>query len=452
MKKIVVFVIILAMITAALMSVVHVNADEENVDYVRITAANGDPHLYAHFSDGKSIDPDTVQWAAIKYRSVPANDGARIEIYAAAATAPGSHENLVSDGNWNTVVFYVADAGHWTNEDYGDRTKVRIDPLDNLAAIENGLYIDIAWAAFFKEEDDALAYTGEQETAACFVLPENIKEAADNGEISGIAKVETHYNMPDVAPVDSGGYFNYAYIEANGGDPYFYAKFNNYHTIDADSVKWVSIKYRSDAENEGNYMQIYAFPPAEPCARCDLKNTGEWETGVFYVGDAAHWNGTEYERTTTVRIDPVNDDCAYEGACLEIAWIAFFTSEEEAYAYNGTQLTPACIVLPEDIAAAYESIDQNNIGFVDIFKENDPSIQTEPDGSEPAETEPEEKPDVRPKDCNEDGETDNKDVVSLFRYVSSGEKDANEVEKYDMNGDGNVDNKDVVLLFRVLSK
>ncbi len=459
MKKIIVFAIIIAMTAATLMSVIQVNAEEKPVDHVRIFAANdsGDPFLYANFSDGKSIDPDTTQWVAIKYRSVPANDGARIEIYAAAATAPGSHENLVSDGNWNTVVFYVADAGNWTNDDYGDKTKVRIDPLDNLEAIKDGLYIDIAWVAFFKEEDDALAYTGEQDTAECVVLPENFKDAAELKEMSGISKVDTYIYKEDVAPVDSKGNFDYAYIPVIGEDPYFYAKFNNHHEIDADNVKWVSIKYRSDAENEGNYIQIYAYPPAEPCTRFDTINSGEWETGVFKIADnTAHWNSAEYDRPSTVRIDPLNDESAVAGNCLEIAWIAFFESEEAAKAYDGTQMTPACIVLPEDISEASLSIDKNNIGEVEIFTENvqtdtDPE-DTKTEDTNPEDTKPEDKPASEPKDCNNDGEIDNKDVVILFRYVSSGKKVENEVEKYDMNNDGVVDNKDVVSLFRAVSQ
>ena len=56
----------------------------------------------------------------------------------------------------------------------------------------------------------------------------------------------------------------------------------------------------------------------------------------------------------------------------------------------------------------------------------------------------------RAGDTNGDGEVDNKDVVSLFRFVS-GNKDAAIEEKCDYNGDGSIDNKDVVALFRDLS-
>ena len=53
-------------------------------------------------------------------------------------------------------------------------------------------------------------------------------------------------------------------------------------------------------------------------------------------------------------------------------------------------------------------------------------------------------------DMNGDKEADNKDVVTLFRYVSSGERLEDE-SMYDFNGDTAVDNKDVVALFRYAS-
>ena len=54
-------------------------------------------------------------------------------------------------------------------------------------------------------------------------------------------------------------------------------------------------------------------------------------------------------------------------------------------------------------------------------------------------------------DCSGDGELDNKDVVLLFKYVSSGVK-ADDETVYDFNGDGEVNNKDVIALFRFVSR
>lgn len=53
-------------------------------------------------------------------------------------------------------------------------------------------------------------------------------------------------------------------------------------------------------------------------------------------------------------------------------------------------------------------------------------------------------------DANGDGQTDNKDVVTLFRFIS-GSSVKCVYENCDINGDREVDNKDVVVLFRELS-
>ena len=55
-----------------------------------------------------------------------------------------------------------------------------------------------------------------------------------------------------------------------------------------------------------------------------------------------------------------------------------------------------------------------------------------------------------PGDLNGDNEVNNKDVVTLFRYVSGGNKVEDE-SMYDINGDKEVNNKDVVALFRSVS-
>lgn len=56
-----------------------------------------------------------------------------------------------------------------------------------------------------------------------------------------------------------------------------------------------------------------------------------------------------------------------------------------------------------------------------------------------------------PGDINGDFEVDNKDIVTLFRYVSGGKDIYVNVTALDTNGDGLVDNKDIVTLFRFVS-
>ena len=55
-----------------------------------------------------------------------------------------------------------------------------------------------------------------------------------------------------------------------------------------------------------------------------------------------------------------------------------------------------------------------------------------------------------PGDINNDGKVNNKDVVALFRYVSSGTGNV-VIAALDTNGDGKLNNKDVVALFRYVS-
>ena len=89
----------------------------------------------------------------------------------------------------------------------------------------------------------------------------------------------------------------------------------------------------------------------------------------------------------------------------------------------------------------------------------EPGTEPEESGSEPESSEKESEDDestdepseVLKGDCDGNGEVNNKDVVTLFRYVSGDEKVEDE-SAYDFNGDGEVNNKDVVELFRYVSQ
>jgi hypothetical protein len=53
-------------------------------------------------------------------------------------------------------------------------------------------------------------------------------------------------------------------------------------------------------------------------------------------------------------------------------------------------------------------------------------------------------------DINGDGTANNKDVVTLFKYLSGGDVKVNE-DALDCNGDGQINNKDIVSLFKYVS-
>ena len=87
----------------------------------------------------------------------------------------------------------------------------------------------------------------------------------------------------------------------------------------------------------------------------------------------------------------------------------------------------------------------------DITTDTEPTSDTEPESdTEPIGTDTEPK-EVLKGDCDGNGEVNNKDVVTLFRYVSGNDKVEDE-SAYDFNGDKEVNNKDVVELFRYVSQ
>ena len=132
----------------------------------------------------------------------------------------------------------------------------------------------------------------------------------------------------------------------------------------------------------------------------------------------------------------------------------------ESYSISSTARTAT------DGDASKWTVDSHDLNFLFALPdETDRTTETEyfTENKEPNETtqpvtvdtEPETEPEPSTDsagvagDINGDGEVNNKDVVTLFRYVSSAR--TGDDPKYDYNGDGLVDNKDVVSLFRFLS-
>lgn len=177
-------------------------------------------------------------------------------------------------------------------------------------------------------------------------------------------------------PAFSAEEFSYAHIVAGGNDPYGTFNFSSEGkntSIDPDVVKWAVIKYRTVTETDSTGVQLigqfYISPAVEPFVPIKYNHTRQWETLVVDLTSVSEkttlpsaWNSTKYSDKTTVRFDPLEsnrdaeaqdgeNDVArvQEGDSIDIAFIAFFDNEEDAGAYDGTQDTPYCIILPEDI-------------------------------------------------------------------------------------------------------
>ena len=200
--------------------------------------------------------------------------------------------------------------------------------------------------------------------------------------------------------------FDYVHIVSGGNDPYGTVSFNangNHTSIDPDAVKFAKIKYRTETEVDNTGVQLkgqfYVNPAAEPFIPVKYNHTKKWETVVVDLTAVSEkttlssiWDGSHYSGKTAIRFDPMEPDRDAEDqnnehntaevlpdSAIDIAWIAFFESEADAKAYDGTQNTPYCIILPEDLVTG-KWAGANNIKSAEIMHD---------DGAEtPAETNP----------------------------------------------------------------
>ncbi|MBR4255787.1 MAG: hypothetical protein IKQ18_01385, partial [Clostridia bacterium] len=214
MKKLLAIIILAALMFTALM-VLPANAAEE-FDYVHIVASGNDPYATIRFnSNGKNttIDPDTVKWAVIKYRTVTEKDNTGVQLigqfYILSAAEPFIPIKYNHTRQWETLVIDMTSvsektklASAWNSTKYTDKTGIRFDPLESnrdaeaatsetdTAVVSDGDSIDIAFIAFFDNEDDAKAYDGSQDTPYCIILPEDIEWCEAGNAIGEVEYVE----------------------------------------------------------------------------------------------------------------------------------------------------------------------------------------------------------------------------------------------------------------------
>ena len=343
MKKIISFALILVMTAALVAAVVPVNAlaPDGDVTYARITASGGDPYFYAHYDGDITIDVTKAKFASIKYRSDNAGSPAKIEIYASSPVGGSPSAPLNHDGNWNTVVMDISNCPNWDGSQWGSASdqQLRLDPLDG--SVTEGMYIDIAWVALFETEAQANAFDGTQTNYTAIITPAHMATEGARNAISSI----TLCNAPVPAPMNEQGRFNFRTYTATGGDPFMVCTFNDGKTIDCDTMKWISVRYRLNASYASRNLKFQLYPDAaaglgkvEPFPYVD----GEWHDMVFSMEGVINWNNTANTNRDRLRIDWIQE--AQAGDQMDLAWVAVFRNEADARAYNGLQTTPAAIV------------------------------------------------------------------------------------------------------------
>lgn len=190
------FLVVAVMLVTLLFASFPVAADEaEETEYVRFTALGNDPYATFTFSkagNNTMIDPDTVTWAAIRYKTGSQYDSTGVEytaqFYISPAAEPHVPIRYEFTGKWETAIIDLTAVSaatelesRWNSDFYTAVNTVRFDPLEpdrdpeNTSAdndngqVNEGDYIDIAWIAFFTKEADARAYTGKEDTPYCIL-------------------------------------------------------------------------------------------------------------------------------------------------------------------------------------------------------------------------------------------------------------------------------------------
>ena len=220
-KKFSIFVAIVMVITMIGASFTAF-ADEEEFNCVRFTALGNDPYSTFTFSNegnNKRIDPDTVTWAAIRYKTGSQYDSTGVEytaqFYICPAAEPCIPVRYNFSGNWETAIVDMTSVSSvteldskWNSDTYTATGTIRFDPLEPDRDPENTAgdassgqvnaddYIDIAWIAFFTSEADAKAYTGKEDTPYCLLDTDSLLTL--NGQNNLKADLYSRYRHPRI--------------------------------------------------------------------------------------------------------------------------------------------------------------------------------------------------------------------------------------------------------------
>ena len=201
--------------------------------FARFTALGNDPYATCNCSEKgnhTAIDPDTVVWAAIRYRTDAQYDSTGVEykaqFYINPAAEPCVPITYKFTKEWETAVVDLTATtestdldSKWNSASYTGTTAVRFDPLEpdrdsentehdaESGQVQKGDFIDIRWIAFFEKKEDAEAYTGVEDTPYCILDLDCFK--AHSGANNLKIKVLSGDEDPDAQIGDPGLFYLY---------------------------------------------------------------------------------------------------------------------------------------------------------------------------------------------------------------------------------------------------
>ena len=426
--------------------------DGGETEYVRLTGEGFDPYAMFAFSDkgaNTEIDPDTVTWAAIRYRTAARYNENGVEyimqMYVSPAAEPFIPAHYAFSGEWDTLIVDMTSVAAryeretiWDSGNYTSTSEIRIDPLEPDRDAENfddstgrgiateGDYVDIAWIAFFEKEEDARAYTGTESTPYCILdtgslsspymihnlkaeymgnVPVQDPEATtEPGEAAEPSALFVFTAEDDVCDALLGGsknlindvYFNekyYAIEVAQGGDPYIELCFGTLATlgdideISADENRVVQLAVRVNTEEGYKSGSLYWQTDEHPGYSEAQNQTYNYAaTDEIQLVNIDFTRIKKWEGTVgNLRYDPFFESA--EDTTVEVYYVAFFKNMNDAEAFGARFLEEGLPATPEPTEAPTAT----------------PTPEaTEPPAEEPTQApveEPTKEPDAEPTDA-----------------------------------------------------
>ncbi len=305
--------------------------------YLTIQSEGVDP--FFAFGIDPTVTASLMDHIVIKYRTTStAKSGELFVDRSDGATwgNPYDKTNMlwdwVSDGEWQVAVLDATD--RWGNVPGLTLQNIRFDPLEKPAGA--GETIDVAYIRFYanaKAAEAAAAAEYITEDGKTFVRPPRIP--LDPAEV----KPDSILYGEDFSVTNSNQTKDAAYnfqldaltYTATGGDPYVYL----YRTETTVSPV-ISFKYRTTVG--GVNGRIFAGSLSkEPNGRSDYIDIpyiadGEWHIAVVNLADIEDFDATT-NKLNYLRFDYL-DEGARNGDYLDVQYIAFFGTEDEALVYQ----------------------------------------------------------------------------------------------------------------------
>ena len=306
--------------------------------YLSITAQQNDP--YFAFGADPSVTSNLMDHIVIKYRATAT--GLKTELFVERTDGAkwgdpyeDTHVSfdIVANEEWQIAVI---DASTVWGDAYGVELKnIRFDPFEGNVTV--GDTIDVAYIKFFANKRAAMAFAdSEYITEDGKTVVKAPLRPIDPTTVKPVILMEGEglnvtggTQMQDATYSYDRGFVTYT---AKGSDPSFF--------LCRETTKvapYMAIKYRTTAKNTGCevYVGSVQSGPNGRSDRVTYRYTadGEWHIAVIDLRKAADYNA-DTNTVNYLRLDFLYSDSGLSGgATLDVEYIAFFNTYDEAAVY-----------------------------------------------------------------------------------------------------------------------